>query len=79
MSPPASNSSHSHHQRTASDSNPQQTNINMVLDHVKSLENKIKQESEQLEINRVKNESDFRNMSQQYESQINKLIHAHQQ
>ena len=38
------------------------------MDHVKSLENKIRQESEQLEINRVKHESDLRNMSQQYES-----------
>ena len=51
----------------------------MVMDHVKSLENKIRQESEQLEINRVKHESDLRNMSQQYESQSNKLIHTHQQ
>ena len=51
----------------------------MVMDRVKSLENKIKQESEQLEINRVKHESDVRNMSQQYETQINKLIHIHQQ
>ena len=49
------------------------------MDHVKSLENKIKQESEQLEINRVKYESDHRNMSQQYETQINKLIHTNQQ
>ena len=31
------------------------------------------------EINRVKHENDLRNMSQQYESQINKLIHTHQQ
>ena len=35
------------------------------MDHVKSLENKIRQESEQLEINRIKHESDLRNMSQQ--------------
>ena len=52
MSPPASNSSHSHHKITASDSNkdsnPQQIDINMVMDHVKSLENIIRQESEQL-------------------------------
>ena len=51
----------------------------MVMDHVKSLENKIRQESKQLVINRVKHESDLRNMSQQYEFQINKLIHEHQQ
>ena len=51
----------------------------MVMDLVKSLENEIRQESEQLEINRVKHESDLRNMSQQYESQINNLIHTHQQ
>ena len=49
------------------------------MDHVKSLENKIRQESEQLEINRVKYESDLRNMSQQYKAQINKLIDTHQQ
>ena len=49
------------------------------MDHVKSLEHKIKQESEELEINMVKHESNLRNMSQQYESQINKLIHTHQQ
>ena len=49
------------------------------MDHVKSLEHKIKQESEQLEINRVKHESDLRNMFQQYETQINKLINTHQQ
>ena len=49
------------------------------MDHVKSLENKIRQESEQLEINRVKHESDLSNMSQQCETQINKLIHTHQQ
>ena len=83
MSPPASNISYSHHMSTASDSNkdlnPQQIDISMVMDHVKSLENKIRQESEQVEINRVKHESDLRNMSQQYESQINKLIHTHQQ
>ena len=48
------------------------------MDHVKSLENKIRQESKELEINRVKHESDLRNMSQQYEFQI-KLIHTHQQ
>ena len=58
------------------DSNPQQIDIKMVMDHVKSLENRIKQESEQLEINKVKHESDLRNMSQQYETQINKLIHT---
>ena len=40
------------------------------MDHVKSLENKIWQESEQLDINGVKHESDLRNMSQQYEFQI---------
>ena len=51
----------------------------MVLDHIKSLESKIRQESEQLEINMVKHESDLRNMSQQYEFQINKLIHTRQQ
>ena len=83
MSPPASNSSHSHHKSTASDSNkdsnPQQIDVNMVMDHVQSSENKIRQESEQLEINRVKHETDLRNMSQQYETQINKLIHTHQQ
>ena len=49
------------------------------MDHEKSLENKIRQESEQLEINRVKHESDLRNMPQKYESQINNLIHTHQQ
>ena len=42
--------------------------LNIIMDHVKSLENKIRQESEQLEINRVKHESDLRNMSQKYES-----------
>ena len=50
MSPPVSNSSHSNHKSTASDfnkdSNPQQIDLNMVMDHVKSLENKIRQESE---------------------------------
>ena len=46
-----------------------------LWDHVKSLEPKIRKESEQLEINRVKHKSDLRNMSQQYETQINKLIH----
>ena len=51
----------------------------MVIDNVKSLENKIRHKSEQLEINRVKHKSDLRNMSQQYESQINKSIHIHQQ
>ena len=55
MSQPTSNSSHSHHKNTASDlnedSNPQQIDLNMVLDHVKSLQNKIRQQSEQLEIN----------------------------
>ena len=50
----------------------------MVIDHVKSLENKIMQESEQLEINRVKHESDLRNMSQKYESKFNNFIHTHQ-
>ena len=60
-------------------SNPQPIDINMVMDHVKSLEHKIRKESEQLEINRVKHESDLRNMSQQYETQINKLINTHQQ
>ena len=83
MSPPASNSPHSNHKSAASDSNkdsnPQQIDINMVMDHVKSLENKIRQESEQLEINRVKHENELRNMPQQYETQINKLIHTHQQ
>ena len=49
------------------------------MDHVKSFEHKIRKESEQLEINRVKHESDLRNMSQQYETQINKLISTHQQ
>ena len=72
MSQPTSNISHSHHKTTASDSNkdsnPQQIDLNMVVDHVKSLVNKIRQESEQLEINRFKHESDPRNMSQQYES-----------
>ena len=83
ISPPASNSSHSHHKSAASDSNkdssPQQIDINMVMHHVKSLENKIRQESEQLEINRVKHNSDLRNMSQQNETQIDKLIHTQQQ
>ena len=51
----------------------------MGMDHVKSLENKIRPESEHLEINRVKHKSDIRNMSQKYESQINNLIHTHQQ
>ena len=51
----------------------------MVVDHVKSLENKIRQESEQLEVSRVNHESDLRHMFQQYESQINKLIHTYQQ
>ena len=60
-------------------SDPQQVDINTVMDNVKSLEHKIKQESEQLEINRVKHESDLSNMSQQYESQINKLIPTNQQ
>ena len=77
------NSSHSHHKSTASDSNqnsnPQHIDLNMVMNLVKSLENKIRQESEQLEINRVKHMSDLRNISQQYESQINNLIHTHQQ
>ena len=64
MSPPTSNSSHSHHKSTASDSNkdsnPQQIDIDMVMDHVQSLENKIRQKSEKLEINRVKHKSDLR-------------------
>ena len=72
---------HPHHKSATLGSNknsdPQQIDINMVMDHVKSLEHKIKQESEQLEINRVKHESDLRNMSQQYETQINKLINTH--
>ena len=75
MSQPTSNSSHSHHKSRASDSNkdsnPQQIDLNKVMDHVKSLENKIRQESEQLEINRVKHDCDVRIMFQQYESQIN--------
>ena len=83
MSQLTSNSSDYHHKRTVSDSNensnPQQIDLNMVMDHVKSLENKIRQESEQLEINRVKHKSDLRNMFQKYESQINNLIHTHQQ
>ena len=76
-------SCHPHHKGTAlgsnKNSNPQPIDINMVMDYVKSLEHKIRKESEQLEINRVKHESDLRNMSQQYESQINKLILTHQQ
>ena len=76
-------SSHPHHKSATLGSNkssdPQPLDINMVIDHVKSLEHKIRKESEQLEINRVKHESDLRNMSQQYESQINKLINTHQQ
>ena len=67
------------HSDSNKDSNPQQIDPYMVMYHVQSLENKIRQESEQLEINRVKHESDLRNMSQQYESQINKLIHTLQQ
>ena len=51
----------------------------MVMDHVKSLEKTIKHKSEQLEINRVKDESDLRNMSQQYETQINNLLQNHHQ
>ena len=81
ISQPTSNSSHSYHKSTASDSNndsnPQQIDLNMVMDHVKSLENKIRQESGQLEINRFKHESIY--ISHQYKSQINKLIHTHQQ
>ena len=76
--PLTTNSSHSHHKSTASDSNqnsnPQQIDLNIVMDLVKSFENKIRQESKQLEINRVKHESDLRNMSQQYESKINNFI-----
>ena len=76
-------SSHPHHKSATLGSNkssdPQSIDINMVMDHVKSLEHKIRKESEQLEINRVKHESDLRNMSQQYETQINKLISTHQQ
>ena len=76
-------SSHPHHKSATlgsnKNSNPPQIDINMVMDHVKSLEHKIKEESEQLEINRVKHESDLRNISQQYEFQFNKLIHTHQQ
>ena len=68
-------SSHPHHKSATlgsnKNSNPQQIDNCMVMDHGKSLEHKIKQESEQLEINRVKHESDLRNMSQQYESKIN--------
>ena len=45
MSQPTLNSSHSHNKNTASDSNPQQNDLNMVMDHVKSLDNKIRQES----------------------------------
>ena len=75
-------SSHPHHKSAtlgSNNSDPQQIDINMVMDHVKSLEHKIRKESEQLEINRVKHESDLRNMSQQYETQINKLNNTHQQ
>ena len=79
----STHSSHPNHKSAAlgsnKNSNPQQIDLNMVMDHVKSLEHKIRKESEQLEINRVKHESDLRNMSQQYETQINKLIHTHQQ
>ena len=78
----STHSYHPHHKGTAvgsnKNSNPQQIDLNMVMDHVKSLENKIRQEREQLEINRAKHESDLRNMSQQYETQINKLTHTHQ-
>ena len=78
----STHSSHPHHKSTALASNknsdPQQIDLNMVMDHVKFLEHKSRQESEQLEINRVKHESDLRNMSQQYKTQINKLIHTHQ-
>ena len=45
--PLTTKSSHSHHKNTASESNqnsnPQQINLNMVMDLVKSLENKIRQ------------------------------------
>ena len=49
-------SSHPHHKSTtlgSKNSDPQPIDINMVMDHVKSLEHKIRKESEQLEINRV--------------------------
>ena len=79
----STHSSHPHHKSAAlgsnKNSNPQPIDINMVMDHVKSLEHKIRKETEQLEINRVKHESDLRNMSQQYDTQINKLINTHQQ
>ena len=79
----STHSSHPYHKSATlgsnKNSNPPQIDINMVMDHVKSLEHKIKQESEQLEINKIKHESDLSNMSQQYESQINKLICTHQQ
>ena len=72
----STHSSHPHHKSETlgsnKNSNPQQIDINMVMDHIMSLEYKIKQESEQLEINRVKHESDLRNMIQQYKSQIKK-------
>ena len=75
--------SHPHYKSATLGSNknsdPQQIDIYMVMDHVKSLEHKIKQKSEQLKINRVQHESDLRNMFQQYETQINKLINTHQQ
>ena len=76
-------SPHPHHKSATlgsnKDSDPKQIDINMVMDHVESLAHKIRKESEQLEINRIKHESDLRNMSQQYETQINKLINTHQQ
>ena len=56
-------SSHSHHKSATLGSNknsdPHSIDINMVMDHVKSLEHKIRKESEWLEINRVKHESDL--------------------
>ena len=45
----STHSSHPHHKNTAlgsnKNSNPQQIDLNMVMDHVNSLEHKIKQES----------------------------------
>ena len=70
----STHSSHPHHKSAKlgsnKNSNPQPIDINMVMDHVKSLEHKIRKESEQLEINRVKHESDLRNMSQQYNPKL---------
>ena len=75
MTQPTSNCSDSHPKSTASDSNhnsnPQQIDLNMVMDHIKSLENKSGKTVNSWEINRVKQERDLRNMSQKYESQIN--------